>query len=180
MSDKLRDAISILPDEDLDRLSQGATAEECTEALSDYAIKLEAERDALKAKLDKIKQVSDFPAKTKEMADYNSLIWSILGGNRMNYSELTDPEINKLVNKKRTGKESIFVPDYCNNPSDAWPIILENRIEIHPRDIRVSRNEYIKGWGALPESCSESYEIFSKDKNPLRAAMICFLMMGDE
>ncbi len=51
MSDKLRDAISILPDEDLDRLSQGATAEECTEALSDYAIKLEAERDALKDKL---------------------------------------------------------------------------------------------------------------------------------
>ena len=41
---------------------------------------LEAERDALKAKLNKIKQVSDFPAKTKEMADYNSLIWSILGG----------------------------------------------------------------------------------------------------
>ena len=42
--------------------------------------KLEAERDALQAKLDRIKQVSDFPAKTKEMADYNSLIWKILEG----------------------------------------------------------------------------------------------------
>ena len=41
---------------------------------------LEAERDALKAQLDKIKQVSDFPAKTKEMAGYNSLIWKILEG----------------------------------------------------------------------------------------------------
>jgi len=39
-----------------------------------------SERDALQAKLDRIKQVSDFPAKTKEMADYNRLIWKILEG----------------------------------------------------------------------------------------------------
>ena len=51
MSSGLREAISILPVEDLDRLSQGATAEECAEALSDYAIKLEAERNALKNEL---------------------------------------------------------------------------------------------------------------------------------
>ena len=137
----------------------------------------------------------------------------------MNYNELTDFEINKLVAEKlglnvlsiepycrededvdgnrffelhgsgstvqvlhsdERWLQSYRYFDYCNNPSDAWPIILENRIEIHPRDIRVSRNEYIKGWGALPESCSESYEIFSKDKNPLRAAMIVYLMMGEE
>ena len=48
--------------------------------LTDFE-KLEAERDALQAKLDRIKQVSDFPAKTKEMADYNSLIWKVLEGN---------------------------------------------------------------------------------------------------
>ena len=24
--------------------------------------------------------------------------------------------------------------DYCNNPSDAWPIITENRIGLHPND----------------------------------------------
>ena len=41
---------------------------------------IETELDALQAKLDKIKQVSDFPAKTKEMAGYNSLIWKILEG----------------------------------------------------------------------------------------------------
>ena len=95
------------------------------------------------------------------------------------YAEMTEPEINKLVGEKRypMAKKSW---DFCNNPSDAWPIILENRIEIHPRDIRVSRNEYIKGWGALPESCSESYEIFSQGENPLRAAMIVYLMIGDE
>jgi len=49
---ELRDAISILPAKDLDKLNQGATAEECAEALSDYAIKIEAERDALKKMLD--------------------------------------------------------------------------------------------------------------------------------
>jgi hypothetical protein len=80
MSSELRDAISILPEADQKKLYEGATAEECAEALSDYAIKLEADRDALQAKLDRIKQVSDFPAKTKEMAGYNSLIWKILEG----------------------------------------------------------------------------------------------------
>ncbi|MCP4142236.1 MAG: hypothetical protein GY787_06455 [Alteromonadales bacterium] len=56
MSAQLRDAISILPAEDLDRLSQGATAEECAEALSDYAIKLESERNTYKANLDRIEK----------------------------------------------------------------------------------------------------------------------------
>ena len=42
--------------------------------------KVKAERDALQAKLDKIKQVSDFPSQTKAMAGYNSLIWKILEG----------------------------------------------------------------------------------------------------
>jgi len=51
MSSELRDAISILPEADQKKLYEGATAEECAEALSDYAIKLEAERDALQARL---------------------------------------------------------------------------------------------------------------------------------
>ena len=51
---ELRDAISVLPAEDLDRLSQGATAEECAEALSDYVVELEAQNTALRSKLEKI------------------------------------------------------------------------------------------------------------------------------
>jgi hypothetical protein len=48
---ELREAISILPEETLSRLYQGSTAEECAEALSDYAIEVEAERDALQEHL---------------------------------------------------------------------------------------------------------------------------------
>ncbi len=56
------------------------TMKKCRIAWENGAYVNEAERDALKAKLDRIKQVSDFPAKTKEMADYNRLIWKILEG----------------------------------------------------------------------------------------------------
>jgi hypothetical protein len=98
------------------------------------------------------------------------------------YADKTDREINHKVDSRLNGEshKTRVLKDYCNNPTDAWPIIVEKRIEIHPRDIRVSRNEYIKGWGALPESCSESYEIFSKGENPLRCAMEVYLMMEDE
>ena len=55
----------------------------------------------------------------------------------------------------------------CNNPADAWPIIVENRIRINPI-------LYTK-WMA------EDYleDVSSCDENPLRAAMIVFLMMQD-
>ena len=67
----------------------------------------------------------------------------------MNYSELTDFEINKLVAERlglnyalmAIGREDHAIiinenanefkqVDYCNNPSDAWPIILEYGINI--------------------------------------------------
>jgi hypothetical protein len=55
MSSELRSAISILPEEEQEKLYAGATAEECAEALSDYATKLEAERDALRAEIEQLK-----------------------------------------------------------------------------------------------------------------------------
>lgn len=60
----------------------------------------------------------------------------------------------------------VFNP--CNNPADAWPIIVENRIRINPI-------LYTK-WMA------EDYleDVSSCDENPLRAAMIVFLMMQEE
>ena len=91
----------------------------------------------------------------------------------MNYSELTDLKINKLVNKKRTGKETIFVPDYCNNPSDAWPIILEYGINItnyHHSDGLWYASNYFHEDDMIESDAMD---------NPLRAAMIVYLMMGD-
>lgn len=57
--------------------------------------------------------------------------------------------------------------DYCNNPSDAWPIIKTNNINI--------------GWAGDEEWFARTVhtaKVF--DVNPLRAAMIVYLMMKDE
>jgi hypothetical protein len=56
--------------------------------------------------------------------------------------------------------------DPCNNPADAWPIITGSKIGIR---------EYDGWWEArtyIPEHAI-------CDKNPLRAAMIVFLMMKE-
>ena len=58
------------------------------------------------------------------------------------------------------------VIDYCNNPSEAWPIIIKNSIVIEPRENKSSL-AYLKG------------DAPCEDKNPLRAAMIVYLMMNE-
>lgn len=111
----------------------------------------------------------------------------------MSYEELSDFEINKLVAIALNEYEAIpdgrptemigdvehyydetrmlhaCYDDYCNNPSDAWPIIVENRISI----------DYLcvtKTWvAAESEDRGETYHI---NDNPLRAAMIVFLKMN--
>ena len=102
----------------------------------------------------------------------------------MNYNELTDFEINKLVaikwlperqhdfikekNDRHEGMQVFHlgeVYDPCNNPSDAWPIILENEISIIPNG---------GNWAATNSIAWHDCD------NPLRAAMIVYLMMGDE
>lgn len=110
----------------------------------------------------------------------------------MDYSKLSDFEINGLVASltQRIGdhtqaREKTFIHEYvdcgeikqacigwkefdpCNNPADAWPIIVENRIRVNPV-------LYTK-WMA------EDYlEVISlTNDNPLRAAMIVFLMIQE-
>ena len=86
----------------------------------------------------------------------------------MNYETASDDEINKAVQHLKQGKQ-LWYPliDYCNNPSDAWPIIVENRISI---------NNYEEDhWEADHTDYIDSvYHI-----NPLRAAMIVFLKMQE-
>lgn len=86
-------------------------------------------------------------------------------------------EIDKMLNPEKY-KDSVinirsrgmsFVRDFCNNPSDAWPIIVENRITINPYD------DASQGWFATTDT-----SFFVDDKNPLRAAMIVFLMAAKE
>lgn len=66
--------------------------------------------------------------------------------------------------------------DYCNNPSDAWPIITENSISVFD----TGKNVY--GWAAsdnIFKFYNHDKQIYHFNKNPLRAAMICFLKMKE-
>lgn len=68
-----------------------------------------------------------------------------------------------------------FIMDYCNNPTDAWPIITENNISLifdNPSSVMATNN--CVGWYS-----DEEPPIHSSSNNPLRAAMIVFLMMKD-
>ena len=74
----------------------------------------------------------------------------------------------KCGNERSPGFAMIEAPDYCNNPSDAWPIILENKISIVPTG---------GWWRARPEKTAWPEQF---NDNPLRAAMIVFLMMQEQ
>ena len=107
----------------------------------------------------------------------------------MSCEEMTDTEINYCVatalglNPDINGVSVFFLThegdikwvDYCNNPSDAWLIIMENQITLFSPDYNKGDHD----WRA---------ELYDRDEgifdftciNPLRAAMIVFLMMRGE
>ena len=62
---------------------------------------------------------------------------------------------------------NVFNP--CNNPADAWPIITGSMISIRP----------VGNDGKLWEASGMDGMKADYDKNPLRAAMVAFLMMKD-
>ncbi|WP_109372513.1 phage protein NinX family protein [Proteus genomosp. 6] len=101
------------------------------------------------------------------------------------YTELSDFEINKKVAEK-LGAEwfvtttvwdelVVMVGNKCfkpsNNPADAMPIIIENKIGMN-----FIGN--IVGWSAS-HICESKGELEVYDKNYYRAAMMCFLIMKD-
>lgn len=81
-----------------------------------------------------------------------------------------DTECQVIIEVGRHG----FKFDQCNNPSDAWKIIVENKISLclHSDD----KKEWFafNGFFSLNDM-AYSYE--HKSENPLRAAMIVYLMM---
>lgn len=102
----------------------------------------------------------------------------------MDYSKMSDKEINREVQKLTgmgcmSGDGVLIVADGrwrrfdpCNNPADAWPIITENKITVH------APMQYDEPQEWLAFDVHDSDTDF-KDTNPLRAAMIVFLMMQD-
>lgn len=67
------------------------------------------------------------------------------------------------------GIQTYELPDYCNNPADAWPIITENRIST----IYLGENE----WGCRGDGDKSACRAINS--NALRCAMIVFLMMKE-
>lgn len=114
----------------------------------------------------------------------------------MNYEDMSDFEVNKLVSNFidliftfNDTDETVYicekdgawdmVPisyfDPCNNPSDAWPIIIDNKIDV---------SHCVGGWVSCSVFKTDErgmYREFYKSTNekPLRAAIICFLKMKD-
>lgn len=109
----------------------------------------------------------------------------------MNYEDMSDFEVNGYVsmhmhgfswlefvdgcashvkcgNDRSPGFAMVEVPDYCNNPSDAMPILTENKIGFKWVNGSCTASSVLRGYH---ESESES---------PLRAAMIVFLMMEEQ
>lgn len=66
----------------------------------------------------------------------------------------------------------------CNDPSDAWPIIVENEICIEFESDEVEGARQVWAEANIGHPACNGFQYFS-DENPLRAAMICFLMMKD-
>lgn len=110
----------------------------------------------------------------------------------MNYEKMSDFEINKAVavslggmyaRRETANSKSVEVVfdharaayDYCNNPADAWPVIFENRIAINPAGKLNGTNRSKNTWRA-----GDGSVYHARDDNPLRAAMIVFLMMQEQ
>ena len=123
----------------------------------------------------------------------------------MDYSKLSDFEINKLV-AERAGlgmdngygfvdsNSNLVCYDvildaecearaievrvnYCNNPSDAWPIIVDNTIDIEFADEKLGgvgqASKYIEG-------DTDIFCEFNDNNKALRAAMTVYLMMQED
>lgn len=107
----------------------------------------------------------------------------------------SDFEINKAVaeckygigctGKTQGGDVIVFtdsftaVFDPCNNPADAMPIIIENKISLYAPRLN---EDWMAEYAGSTEDVNDGFQVDHFDahnQNPLRAAMEVFLMMKD-
>ncbi|EJO9547621.1 phage protein NinX family protein [Cronobacter sakazakii] len=101
----------------------------------------------------------------------------------MDYSKLSDRDIDALVLQQIYGDQASDKDimrswlrggfKYTTNAADSWPIIVDSQISIYAMGKSDARGK----WGA---EAPHPYDIYSFNDNPLRAAMLVFLMMQDE
>jgi len=95
------------------------------------------------------------------------------------YSKLSDFEINEAVSmalvsqSKNPEAKYLAIGNYCNSWADAGPIIVENCISMVWDCAEDASSAW---WNAVDkfDDCRIQYQA-----NPLRAAMIVFLMMNE-
>ncbi len=110
----------------------------------------------------------------------------------MNYSEMTDLEINRAVGDAsgvewarldsnyhplsiwNDGELCVFCP--CNSWTDAGPIIATNKISLDFDEDGFEPPQ--NAWCKASSPCGEVY--YGSENEPLRAAMIVFLMMQEK
>ena len=118
-----------------------------------------------------------------KMSDFeiNKLVSLASGKNiKLISVDADDNEIGVIVGQKCTRQRLPFDP--CNSPADAWPIIVGNKISIVSLDnkwIAAPVDTVIDGITGDSEVCFYASSDAVFDVNPLRAAMIVFLMMQE-
>lgn len=97
-------------------------------------------------------------------AQINMMVCKKLGLGLSSYARIiTQDDATVLLDDNKT------LVDYCNNWSDAGPIIVEHRINIEWHEWK---NGIFRPYALNNETMKSCY-----DTNPLRAAMIVFLEM---
>ncbi|MDT7053696.1 phage protein NinX family protein [Citrobacter freundii] len=106
----------------------------------------------------------------------------------MDYSQLSDRDIDAQVLHKIYGNQDNDKDimrswlrggfKYTTNPAESWPIIQENGISInHYNGVWEASFEWDAPVGAF--GTDETVTTSTEHKNPLRAAMVAYLMMRD-
>ncbi|CNI68563.1 Protein of uncharacterised function (DUF2591) [Yersinia frederiksenii] len=111
----------------------------------------------------------------------------------INYSMMSDFDIQQEVLRANWGKHptrllgrcmlDITLSDYdpCKNPADAWPIIVENKINIEwGGNIATDLFGKVSANVCSVDGKVIAFDVDTDEYNPLRAAMICFLMIKSE
>lgn len=106
----------------------------------------------------------------------------------MDYSKMSDYEIAHMVSQKLPGRYITYADhvmdseteetfDPCNNAADAWPIINASRISIMFDGTDPQYEGEHHEWCDAISSC-QKFGI-QHQPNPLRAAMVVYLMMQE-
>ncbi|HCJ8470762.1 TPA: DUF2591 family protein [Escherichia coli] len=76
-----------------------------------------------------------------------------------------DKKINEIL--------SLGLFDYCNKAEDAYPIMLAKGIGIRKK---VTSDKWEASVSCVRKEDNYSYDIYAADKNPLRAAMMVYIL----